>query len=387
VWADPVRLAARLRDAAGASPRDPWWLALLDARPSGVRAEVDLGDAERVSVKMSLSFDPAHLPPLLGALEGAASPDASLLARDAARYAVPGETIVAAGTSAHAAKVVEAMLRSLPPEHQALAEDALAQAGESVRGVAADLAHYLQDGVGFLVARLPEAATIQRAQDEPGAVHAIPATTVVFRLREKGADALLVAAVRKRAKILFDAELGDRVEDLPGGARLHVLERHGLGGQWELLRPAFAADGDRFLFSTHEAHLRRALAAGRAGAAAPEPPAARTFVAQFRADPLRALLDDLRWEAADRATFHDWVKERAAVEASMRGRDPVGDADRVDEEMARRVERRRTEEVPAAAAAWREKWRWLLFVADGDVSAELKDGVLVVEGRVGVAGK
>ena len=287
------------------------------------------------------------------------------------------------GTTAHAAKIVEALLRSMPPEHQVVADQALAQAGESMETVARELSGRFHDGVGFLVARLPEAAAIESENDEPGAVHPIPATVVVFRLRDPalGGDQV-IAALRRRAKLLFDAEFTTSEERLPAGARLFVLERHGLGGQWELLRPAFAIDGDRFLFATHAEHLRRAVSAHHRRP--PQPlPTARTLVASLRSEPLRSFIDDQRFEVADRETFHDWADERRGVEAlRTAAEDAATRADGIDAEMRARIARRRTEEIPAAADAYRERWRWLRLLGDADARAELRGGTLEVRGRI-----
>ncbi len=387
LWADPLPLAGRLRQAASiaAHGEAPWWVGILEARPKSFRAEADLSDGERLRVTISVPFEPGGMPPILQALDCRRSPEASELERSAARYAVEGETFAAGGTTAHVARVVEALLRSMPPEHQAVAEQALAQAGESVETVAGTLAHHFDDGVGFLVSRLGEITALQRENDEPGAVHAIPATVVVFRLRDPvaGGEAA-IAEVRRRAKVLFDAELSVHEEQLPGGARLFALGSTGLGGQWALLRPAFAIDGERFLFATHEGHLRRALAAELRGLSR-APLEARTFAARISSDPLRALIDDMRWEAADRATFHDWAAERRALEAELRAEgvtDPVELADTLDHEVRARVEHRRRQEIPDAAEDHRTQWRWIRLLGDGDVGAELRGGELEVTGTV-----
>jgi hypothetical protein len=380
-WALPRALALRLApDEAG----QPVWAEILrspGAEP--VAVELDLAEADVLGVRVRLSWErdvPAGLAPFADVSPRA---PASALAVLGGRRAVEGEAFVQGGLAASAGQVVRALLASQPPERQEAFEQALAAAGESVDSVAAALARHFDDGVGFVVARLREADTVIGA-DDAGATHAIPATVVVFRLRGPESGPALVEDVRRRAETLFGAPLGDQVEVMPDGTRFHTLERQGLAGQWELLRPAFAFAGDEFVFSTHDGYLRRALASRARTVAAAEGPE-RALHLHVSPATLRRWLDDQAWEHADRITWRDWAGERARIEASIPGDSPLTATDRttyLDARIREMRRIRRVREIPQAAAAWRDRWGWLGHLGDADFAADVDGRGVTLRARL-----
>jgi hypothetical protein len=200
--------------------------------------------------------------------------------------------------------VVRALLASQPPERQVVFEEVLASTGESVDGLAASLSKHFDDGIGFAVGRLREADTVLGGEDA-GAVHAIPVTLVTFRLRGPGADAAVLAEIRNRAESLFAAPLGDTTEVLGDGTRIHVLQRQGLAGQWDLLRPAFAFRGGEFIPPARG--LRRFRRAGTR-AHRPRGPVEGAAAEFLLADAsiLRRWSDDCGGRPLGQATWRDW---------------------------------------------------------------------------------
>lgn len=357
-------------EASEASSRPPWLGLLATEGAEPLRVEIDLSTPDALAVVAKCSWE-RGLPEALRPFTAGGTLDGRSLAEAAERLAPPGEAFVAGGLQVSAADVVRALLGSQPPETQAAFDEALAAAGESIEGVARGLAAHLEDGVSFVVARLAEADQ-SLGGDAPGAVRAIPATLVAFRLKGPGADRALLDDLRQRAQTIFGAQLDDTVAVLGDGGRIHALERHGLAGQWELLRPAFAFRGREFLFSTHEAFLWRAMGA-RDAATAGDLPGAGAFAARVRAGPLRAWIADQAWEAADRSTWRDWSAERARIEAGLSpslGFRPQDRETYLDARIQEMKRQRRQVEIPEAVAAWRERWTWLDAFGDATLAAE-----------------
>ncbi len=303
---------------------------------------------------------------------------ATALRERAARFAAPGEACVVAGLAVRTEDVVRTLLEAQPDARRELVDELLAEHGRTTATFARALAEHLQDGVGVVVARLREADALELDDPDGGGVHPIPATLVLLRLRPGTTGAAFVSALAEEAEAAFGAHLRLAPEELPGGALLHTLDGHGFGGEWALLRPAVALVGDTVVVATHEGYLRRALAEP----AAAEPPVTGPGGAldvDVVFEPLRRLLDDGRWEAAEHATYHDWRAERQAIRAELdRANSVLRPEDRVvyeDERIAQRIERRKREEFPAAIAAYRrgnealEAFRRLRATLDVDGAA------------------
>lgn len=382
-WVTPAA-AARVAPPATEDAPPPWWAAALTATNAApALVEIDLSEPAALAVTVRFAWVDT-LPRPLDAFRGAPSPDAATLASRAQPFVVPGEAIATGGLCVRASDVFHALLASQPPERQQAFDAALAAAGESPASLARSLSAHVADGAGFVLARVAEADRVLGGADA-GAVHAIPATVVVLRLRDPaGAGDALVADLRRRAETIFGAPLGDREEVVAGGARLHTLRRDGLAGQWELLQPAFAIRGDELVFSTHEGHLRRALGVASArtvepsalstvpqvrtpdGAAAPSPSCAFAAAVPM----VRRWIDDQAWEAADRTTWRDWAAVRREIESAIPPDTPLRPQDVVTyvDTRVRAARRRRVEvEIPDAAAAFRARWDWLSRL--GDVQA------------------
>jgi hypothetical protein len=386
-WVRPAALLARLGSREPEGER-PFWADLLTAgSPLPLRVRIDLAERDALTVTADCAWDDG-LPESVRRVFSSSAADAADLTAAAERLAVPDEAIVAGGLSVSAAEVLRALLSSQPEETQAAFDEALASAGESVERVAGGLSRNLDDGVAFVVARLLEADHVLGG-DAPGAVRAIPATLVRFRLRGPGAEAALLDALRRRAQTLFGGELEASVTTLGDGTRFHTIGRRGLAGQWDLFRPAFAFRDDEFVFSTHEGYLRRALAPGpvaardrRAGS-----PSGAALTGVLHAAPLRAWIADQAWQAADQATWRDWAAERARIEATMspslrlRPQDRVTYLDARIQEMKRR---RRETEIPEAVDAYSRRWTWLETFGDARFAADVDpaSGRLTLHARV-----
>lgn len=324
-----------------------------------LRGVLDLGDGTRVGVELEGTWGP-EAPPALALLAESVPGGAGELQSEAERLAVPGEAFAVTGAAVRAADAVRALAEAQPPARRDLVTELLAERGLTVDDVAERLAAYLQDGIAAVVSRLPEADALELDDPRAGGVHPIPATLVAFRLRAGASPAAVIAELADESEALFGAPLLTAPEDAPGGALLHRLEKHRFGGEWELLRPAVAVVDGLLVFSTHEAHLVRALAQRAAGASPSAGDGAEALALRVDVAPLRRHIDDQRWEWADRATRHDWRAEREAIRREL---DESGSIlqprDRQVYEDARiemRLERRNREEFPAAIARFRERW-------------------------------
>lgn len=387
-WVRPAAVADRLAPAP--APDDgaaPWWAELLRARDAApVRVEIDVSGRDALAVTFRSAWTDG-LPAALAPLRAPSSPAASSLASRAHEYAVSAETMVSGGIAVNAADVLRALLLSQPPERQVIFEEALGAAGESVDTVARDLASRFEDGAGFVVARLRETDEALRGADA-GTVHAIPATLAVLRLKGADAERALLAELDRRAESLFGAKLGTGVEVLSDGARLHTLQRHGLAGQWTLLRPAFAFRGGEFVFSTHDGFLRRALLRTTARGVREPDAAGRTLQADVAAEPLQRFAEDQAWADADRETWRDWAAVRAEQAAKIPADSPLSDADRevyLDEQVRLIRQRRLERDVPDAAERLRERWAWLSKLGGADVSVDVSGGEVEARVRVTLA--
>ena len=336
--------------------------------------QLDLSVAQRVTCRVAGGW--REIPPVLvAALADGVAGGADGLQAEAVRLAVPGEAAVVVGLALRAREVVLALADAQPPARRELVDEILAERDLTVELLADRIASHLEDGVAAVVSRLPEADDLQLDDPRAGGVHPIPATLVALRLRNGSTPEGVVLELAAEAEALFGAPVVLTAEEGPGGARVHRLEKYRLGGEWQLLRPAFAVVDGLLVFSTHDAHLIRALehrAAG-AGREAVSGPAA-TLAVTVDGEPLRRHVDDQRWEWADRDSLHDWRTERQIIrrELDVSGSVLTREDRQVyeDERIAMRLERRNAVEFPAAIARYREMWKPLEALQTLSISGE-----------------
>ena len=339
-WCDGKWLGERL-------PELPVVDHLMPDAKSPVRADISVEDgALRATVRYQHTGDPDVVA-------------VAAVAEAASSYAQASDAFASGAISVEPRVAIKALFDSQPPARRRLLASFLAEKKRTVDGLIDALARNVAGGVGFAVARLPETGALTLDRAEGSVVEPIPATFAVLRPAVHAASFILT--VRENAVELFgeDARLVD--DTGPGGEpMLCVRGAKSYGPEWALLTPAFAAKGDEIVFCTNEAALRRALAAR-------QPAQARGSGGLFRlelsAQGWRARLDDLRWEAADRATWHDWALERKAIRAGQRAdRETVAAAElrrQEDAEIERRVRVRNEEEFPKAVAAYRRSIEWI----------------------------
>ncbi|MCG3135177.1 MAG: hypothetical protein HMLKMBBP_02683 [Planctomycetes bacterium] len=365
VWADAASLGSRLRGGAQGMRESDAWFALWEAAGATLRGTIDLRSADSCSADFAVCG--AALPPALAPLRGAGVPDATVTAALAAPFVVPSETFAWGGLPMSAKDAVLLLLRALPPEHVRVLTDELSAKGETLESAAARIASPLADGIGFAVARVAEADRVDDG-GEPGSVRRIPATTIVFAVRDgRRADEAL-ATVKSLGASLVDVDPAEL--DVPGrSVRLHVADRSGFLGQWELLRPAVLTSPGRLVFTTHEGHLRRALRARTAEAGSTGGASMRLSLPL-----LRRQLDDEGWNHAQSVCVHDWGAERRAFEAEVRAAETLSPgelADRADREIRNRMRVRRERELPLACEDFRDRWRWLAPLGGASIDLSL----------------
>jgi len=350
-WCDGKWLAPRL-------PSLPVVGHLQPGADTTVRAEVRFDD------------DAVHATFTYGADAPSADAAATAALADAAASYAQASGAFASGAVAVEPRVAfTALFESQPPARRRLLASLLAERHRTVEGLIDGLARHVGSGVGFAVARLPETDELDLDRADSPVVEPIPATFAV--LRPAGAPSEFLDAVRENATELFgeDAHL-DLAMGPAGEPMLCVRGTRAYGPEWALLRPAFAARDDEVVFCTNEACLRRALAARRPASARG---AGELFRLDVSAEGWRARLLDLRWEAADRATWHDWAAERRAFRAQRRvGAAEVSPADArrlEDQEIERRVRVRNEEEFPGAVAEYRRSLEWLRAFEGASVDA------------------
>lgn len=346
------------------------WRALL-APPAfrGCRLSADVSNGDALDATVELRWEGHPPPAAVAALEGAAAPPAPSMAPVGAWLAGDRPCVASGALAIRAAPLLEALLRSRPRELEDAAADAFAAAGETPASVAEAIAAHLEDGAAFGIARLPETDRVLTGDADPGAVEALPVTCVAFRMRAGAAGAApLLQAIRTRAERILGEPLGDVVEVVRPGARVHALPRRGLGGQWELLRPCFSFADGWFVVASHDRFAAESLRR------APPPPAAdgddagRGAAFTFSGNEIRLHVGDHAWAAADRATHRDWAAERGAAERRAATMEFLREEDRVeyvDGWVRNAASRRRTHEIPAAAEAWRNDRAWLGFLGRG----------------------
>ncbi len=421
VWALPPALAAAAQGAAPGAPGGGgdgdlagllssfFPLASLDA----LEGELDLGARARVTIRLRGGWS-GEPPAALRLLARDVGAGADGLLAEARRLAVPGEAVATMGLAVRAAAAVRALADAQPPARRDLLDEILAERYVTVDVVAERIATHLQDGVGGVVARIDEADALELDDPRKGGVHPIPATLVVFRLRGDTGDATggatgsrsageaVIRVLSAEAEALFGSPVAPRTAPGPGGARVFSLAQRGFGGEWALLRPAFAIVDDLLVFCTHEGYLRRALVARAAaidgtvggmvdGAAGGLPaaagPPARTIALRIDGGPLRRTIDDRRWAFADEAARHDWRTEREAIRRELdRSGSILSREDRQvyeNERIALQLERRNQQEFPAAIEHYREAWRPLealrALSLRGDRDGTAFDVTIVIE--------
>jgi len=390
VRGDPALLAGWMGAAAGDGDGDDDGaephaaLALLRdlSAPAGARPStvvVDFTSPTRVRVELHGVYADAW-PDVLASLPATSSDAATRLRNVAGVLALPSETVVTGGLSVRAVDAIRTLADAQPTSRRALLDDLLAERGVTLEIVAASIAAHLEDGLGFVVARLDEADALELDDPREGGVHPIPATLVIFELKDGADPDAAVAAVIAESETLFGAKIEFSGRELPDGVELFRLSAHRFGGEWELLRPAVAVAGGHLLFCTHEEFLVRALANTSASALASEsftlrgsvgsgpreiaarraPPTASTLDLVLTGDTLRRYIDDQRWAWATQATYHDWRVEREAIrrELDRKGSILRPEDRRIyeDTRIEQRLARRNAEEFPVALAAYRERW-------------------------------
>ncbi len=345
------------------------------ARLGPSHGEVDLSRWDRVSIRLSSEYA-GELPERVVAFPSAVDGGARALRAEAARLALPGEAVVVAGVAVRAEQAIRALVDAQPAKRSALFEDVLADEGTSVAEVATQLAGHLEDGAGFVVARLDEVDDLEL--DDPidgGQAHPIAATLVVFRLADGAGDALL-DDLAKRSESLFGGPLELAPVALPGGARLYGPAHHTFGAMWRLLTPCCAIVDGLFVFSTNAAYLQRALRYRHAsGDPALARTTGRTATASVSGFPLGQFFHDQRWEWAHQRTYHDWKAERQAIRRDLDLSSTARSAaDRMSFEnhaIQERINVRNETEFPAALSEYREMWTPLDVVGDVTIDATL----------------
>jgi len=336
-----------------------------------VRVDIDLSSARAVAVSVRFFAGDAQVS------------DVAALADEAARLAVLGEAFAVGAAPVSARDAVAALFDSQPPARRRLVDELLAESGSSVDAVVADLARHFADGVGFVVARLPETDRLRLDAADGDPVEPIPATTAVFRLIDADSDALL-ADLSRHAAALFGGDARVVEAESVRGARLFVPSESSFGPEWAMLRPAFAVAGRTVVFSTNEPFLRRALGGPQRGEFA------GASVGRLRLDAalFKRRLDDLRWEVADRATRRDWAAERGAVREDLARRFPASPVTererREDDEIARRIDERKRRLFPEAVRAYRDSLRWLDGLRSVEARATLDGDAVRIDAEIGL---
>jgi hypothetical protein len=368
--------------------------------PDGARSAtviIDLSSPDRLRIETEIVYGEAW-PDVLEALPTLASDTGTRMRRVAGLFAVPGETIVTGGLSVRAIDAVRTLADAQPPSRRALLEDLLAERGLTLEMVARGIAAHLEDGLGFVVARLNEADTLELDDPSEGGVYPVPATLVVFDLKDGASPDAALAAIIAESETLFGAKIEFSDRDLPEGIEFFRLSEHRFGGEWALLRPAVAVVGGRLIFSTHEDFLVRALLTTPAsiltgatdgatidlergvgtgwhdgGAEPGAAPAGATLDLALAGTPLRRYVDDQRWEWADQATVHDWRGERESIRMELdRAGSVLRPEDRQTYEDARieaRLAARNRDEFPAAIKTYRARWAGLADLGGVEIQA------------------
>lgn len=374
---------AEYRDAAPPVPagaRVGVWCAgaWLAKRSPSLPVVGDLQPDEKTTVRGDVTVDDGALHATLtyrcvGA--EAAARSTSALADAAASYAQASSAFAWGAVAVEPRVALAALLDSQPPARRRLLASLLAEQHRTVEGLVDALARSVESDVGFAVARLPETDELRLDAAQGDVVEPIPVTFAVLRPAVGAAD--FFRAVRDKAVELFGEDAHIEAALGPGGEpMLCVRGTRAYGPEWALLKPAFAATGDDVVICTNEACLRRALVSR---VPAKSLGTGTLFRLELSAERWHARLDDLRWEAADRATWHDWAAERRAWRGERRGDESAADARRLeDEEIERRVRVRNEQEFPKALAAYRQSLAWLaafdgasVDVARGAVSGEV----------------
>jgi hypothetical protein len=384
IVADPEYAAARPPAPDGATI-SAWATGAFAARIVGERQlAADLFDgAFEHAVRIDVDANARDAVKATARFAGRASSlfDVSEVAATAARL---GRDAFASGAlPLTAQEVVAALFDSQPPARRKLVDDLLAENGSSAKDVVADVARHLADGVGFAVTRLPETDSL-RLDDVEGDVRIpVPATIAVFRLADASADAL-VADLRRHAEALFGRGAKLTEETLPGGGRLfRVAGTAPFGPEWALVRPALAVVGRDVVFSSNYEQLVAAL-----GAPASADYDANDAWLEIDAAGLKRRLLDLRWDAADRATSHDWAAERDEIrhvqQISPDASTPAERRRSEDAEIAKRIRERREVEFPAALRRYAQSVAWLDVFTRADCRL-VKDGAgLRIDATIGV---
>lgn len=358
----------RARDLLGEPPlAAELWRALTQAP---LRADADLSSPDAIAVEARTAAD------------AAAFPGVAAHAAAAARRADPAEAFAWGALPLRAEEAVAALFEAQPPARRRLLDDLLRERGSDAERVIAEVARPLADGVGFVLER-PALLDALRLDDAAGDVRLpIPRTEAVFLLRSDAAP--LVEAVSRNAAAFFGDD-GPVVEERAGGTLVvRAPDDVTFGPEWDLLRPQLEVGGREAHFTTLP------------GPAAPHDarPSARPsgLLAELHVDAahLRRHLLDQRWTHADRATWHDWAKERREVRRGIvqdpaTARLPPEEVQRrEDEEIAARLERRRRVEFPEALRRYARSLAWMEGFAQADAQAVRTEGRVVLSLRVGI---
>ncbi len=394
-WMDPARVSARFGFGDDDAP-DPdgetaldLWLSLFPPDMLGAAAgELDFTDRERLSIALRGEYG-AAMPERVTRLPNGIPGSAALLRADAARFARPSETVAVSGLAVRASDAVRTLVESQPPSRRELIDQILAEDGHTIESVSDLLAGHLEDGVGAVVARLDETDALDLETPDGGVVQPIPATLVLFRLRDPADSDSLLIDLADEAESLFGAALNLEPQRLADGARLYGLDDAGFGLEWQLLQPAFALVDGLFVFSTNHAYLERALhyrrdhPADRTGADT-EP----TLDLLLRGDPLRKYVEDQRWDFASQATYRDWRAERHAIRKELDdGESPMTPDDRQHYEDVRieeRMARVAAEDWPAAIQSYSEIWRPLDVLGDVELTATLEGRAFRIDVQIDI---
>jgi hypothetical protein len=377
-WARPAALSgdgprATTRDGvaglvAGFFPPDALDVAVGD---------LDLSQPDRVVANVRGGWH-GETPPALTVLAENVGGGADGLHAEAVRMAIPTEAVATLGLAVRAESAVLALADAQPPARRELLDEILAERDLTVELLAERIANHLEDGIAGVVSRLPETDALELDDPREGGVHPIPGTIVVFRLRARTTPRDVVLELAAEAEALFGAPLLLSPEPGPGGSRVHRLAKHRFGGEWALLRPAFAIVDGLLVFSTHDAHLLRALEHRASGEASDTKalPAGTVSLAAVGV-PLRSYVDDQRWAWADAETRHDWRAEREAIRRELdRSGSVLSREDRQvyeNERIAVRLERRNEREFPAAIERYREMWKPLEALRSLSVHGDRED--------------
>jgi hypothetical protein len=334
-----------------------------------VRAQIDLTGRDSVRATVRLRGEPKALFDVSGVAAGAAR--------------LSGGSFASGALPLTAQDVVAALFDSQPPARRKLVDGLLAENGSSARRVVDDVAAHLADGVAFAVTRLPATDSI-RLDDAEGDVRIpVPATIVLFRLKDADPEPLL-ADLRRHAEALFGRGAVLDEERFAGGARLfRVRDTAPFGPEWALVRPALAIDAGQAIFSSNDQALVAALAARAPGGAV----SADAWVAVDFPRLHRRVLD-LRWDAADRASAHDWAAEREQIRRVQRiASDPLTPQELrrlEDAEIERRVRERREIEFPEELRRYTESVAWLEGFTRGEARCVAEGDAVRIEATVGV---